>query len=60
MGGFLQSSHQDFSIEGSNFFLSQLEVGCWAAQTLPFLEKLQILAFYINPRIRHGYEFFTL
>ena len=43
----LKNSHQDLSNEGSNFILSSLEVGHWAAQTQPFLTnylKLQIFA----------------
>ena len=42
----LKNSHQDLSNEGSNFILSSLEVGHWAAQTQPFLTnflELQIL-----------------
>ena len=29
----LRNSHQDLSIEGSDFILSSLEVGHWVAQT---------------------------
>ena len=36
----LKNSHQDLSNEGSNFILSSLEVGHWAAQTQPFFDKL--------------------
>ena len=36
----LKSSHQDLSNEGSNFILSQLEVGHWVARTRPFFDKL--------------------
>ena len=35
----LKNSHQDLSNEGSNFILSQLEVGHWVAQTWPFLKN---------------------
>ena len=35
----LKNSHQDLSNEGSNFILSSLEVGHWAAQTQPFFDK---------------------
>ena len=51
---------QDLSNEGSNFFLSSLEVGHWVAQTWAFLTnylKLQILAPYKNLKIRHDSEF---
>ena len=36
----LKNSHQDLINEGSNFILSSLEVGHWAAPTQPFLDKL--------------------
>ena len=36
----LKNSGQDLSNEGSNFILSSLEVGHWAAQTQPFFDKL--------------------
>ena len=36
----LKKSQQDLSNEGSNFILSSLEVGHWAAQTQPFFDKL--------------------
>ena len=36
----LKNSHKDLSNEGSNFILSSLEVGHWAAQTQPFFDKL--------------------
>ena len=35
----LKNSHQDLSKEGSNFILSSLEVGHWAAQTQAFFDK---------------------
>ena len=36
----LKNSHQYLSNEGSNFILSSLEVGHWAAQTQAFFDKL--------------------
>ena len=36
----LNNSHQDLSNEGSNFILSQLEVGHWVAETWQFFDKL--------------------
>ena len=56
----LKNSHQDLSNEGSNFILSSLEVGHWAAQTQPFLTnylKWEILASYNNLRIGQDSEF---
>jgi hypothetical protein len=35
----LKHSHQGLSNEGSNFILSSLEVGHWAAQTQPFFDN---------------------
>jgi hypothetical protein len=40
----LKNAHQDLSNEGSNFILSSLEVGHWAAQTQPFFDKLTEIA----------------
>ena len=36
----LKKSHKDLSNEGSNFILSSLEVGHWAAQTQAYFDKL--------------------
>ena len=40
--------HQYLSIEGSKKFLSLLEVGFSATQTLAFFDKLQILNYPLN------------
>ena len=55
-----KNTHQDLSNEGSNFILSQVEVGHRVAQTYHFLTnslKLQILASYNNLRIQNDSEF---
>ena len=40
----LKSSHQDLPNKGSNFILSQLEVGHWVAQTWQSFDKLPEIA----------------
>ena len=49
---------KNFNINGgSKIFFRQLEFGHWVAQTLPFFDKLRILASYNNLKIRHNFEF---
>ena len=55
----LKNSGQDLSNDGSNFILSSLEVGHWAAQTQAFFDKLpEITDFsYNNLRIEKDSEY---
>ena len=55
----LKSSHQKLCNKGSNFIFNPLEVGYCAPKTLTFFNKLRMLAFYNNIRIRQASEFAT-
>ena len=47
-------SHQDLSNEGSNFFLSSVELGFEAAQTWAFFDEFQILAAWSRAQKKHS------
>jgi hypothetical protein len=53
----LKNSHQNLSIEGSNIFLSSLELGFQAAQTWAFFDELQILAGLSRGQKKQNSEF---